>query len=223
MRRQAEWKVDTHIRSARVPTSSTTRRRISSAALLVKVMARISHGAASPVASRWAMRRVSTRVLPEPAPATTSSGPPRCSTAARWGGFRSSTSRSTELLRAAARSSWTYSSPSKCSRARGRTARRPAAVGRRLVVGLEVVVGQMGRSRRGVVGRDVGGGPSVRRSRRGGRRVVVEREQLVVTEALARAHSHSMVPGGFDVTSSATRFTPSTSLMMREAIRSTRS
>ena len=36
-------------------------------------------------------------------------------------------------------------------------------------------------------------------------------------------HSHSMVPGGFDVTSSATRFTPSTSLMMREAMRSTRS
>ena len=36
-------------------------------------------------------------------------------------------------------------------------------------------------------------------------------------------HSHSMVPGGFDVTSRATRFTPSTSLMMREAIRSTRS
>ena len=38
-----------------------------------------------------------------------------------------------------------------------------------------------------------------------------------------RGHSHSMVPGGFDVTSSATRFTPSTSLMMREAMRSTRS
>ena len=36
-------------------------------------------------------------------------------------------------------------------------------------------------------------------------------------------HSHSIVPGGFDVTSSATRFTPSTSLMMREAMRSTRS
>ncbi len=36
-------------------------------------------------------------------------------------------------------------------------------------------------------------------------------------------HSHSMVPGGFDVTSSATRLTPSTSLMMREAMRSTRS
>ena len=34
--------------------------RISSAALLVKVMARISHGVASPVAMRWAMRWVRT-------------------------------------------------------------------------------------------------------------------------------------------------------------------
>ena len=38
-----------------------------------------------------------------------------------------------------------------------------------------------------------------------------------------RAHSHSIVPGGFEVTSSATRLTPSTSLMMREEMRSTRS
>ena len=36
-------------------------------------------------------------------------------------------------------------------------------------------------------------------------------------------HSHSMVPGGLDVTSSTTRLTPSTSLMSRLAIRSTRS
>ena len=49
-------------------------------------------------------------------------------------------------------------------------------------------------------------------------------EQACVLAAPRRhGHSHSMVPGGFDVTSSATRFTPSTSLMMREAIRSTRS
>ena len=38
------------------------------------------------------MRRVSTRVLPDPAPAMISSGPPRCSTAARWGRVRSSSS-----------------------------------------------------------------------------------------------------------------------------------
>ena len=37
------------------------------------------------------------------------------------------------------------------------------------------------------------------------------------------AHSHSIVPGGLEVTSSATRLTPSTSLMMREEMRSTSS
>jgi hypothetical protein len=42
--------------------------------LLVKVMARISNGD-TPCSMRWAMRWVSTRVLPEPAPAMTSSGP----------------------------------------------------------------------------------------------------------------------------------------------------
>ena len=36
-------------------------------------------------------------------------------------------------------------------------------------------------------------------------------------------HSHSIVPGGFDVTSYATRFTPGTSLMMRLDRRSRRS
>ena len=41
----------------------------------------------TPSSMRWAMRWVSTRVLPEPAPATTSSGPPRCTTASSWSGF----------------------------------------------------------------------------------------------------------------------------------------
>ena len=44
MRTQAEWKVDTHISLARLPTRSITRPRISAAALLVKVMARIEPG-----------------------------------------------------------------------------------------------------------------------------------------------------------------------------------
>ena len=44
MRAHAEWKVITHIARARLPTSSSTRSRISCAALLVKVMARISPG-----------------------------------------------------------------------------------------------------------------------------------------------------------------------------------
>ena len=58
----------THIARARRPTSSSTRSRISCAALLVKVIARISPGAACPVPTRCAIRWVSTRVLPEPAP-----------------------------------------------------------------------------------------------------------------------------------------------------------
>ncbi len=48
-------------------------------------------------------------------------------------------------------------------------------------------------------------------------------QYLVVGVEELPVHSHSIVPGGFDVTSSATRFTPSTSLMTRDAILSTRS
>ena len=81
MRTHAEWKVDTHIARAAPPTSSATRSRISAAALLVKVMARIEPGWAPLAAISQAMRRVSTRVLPDPAPATTSSGPPGWDTA----------------------------------------------------------------------------------------------------------------------------------------------
>ena len=83
MRAQAEWKVITHIARARPPTSASTRSRISFAALLVKVIARISLGRAWPVPTRCAMRWVSTRVLPEPAPARISSGPSPCTTASR--------------------------------------------------------------------------------------------------------------------------------------------
>ena len=42
-------------------------------------------------------------------------------------------------------------------------------------------------------------------------------------EGLCRAYSHSMVPGGLLVMSSATRFTPDTSFMMRLLTRSNRS
>ena len=203
MRRQAEWNVETHILSAVGPTRSATRLRISSAALLVNVMARIPHGGASPVAMRWAMRRVSTRVLPDPAPAMISSGPPRCSTAARWGMVRSSSS------------------------AAGRPEKAPDAVAvrrrrRRPSSAPSVVVSAAATAASAAVGRS---------SRSRGRRradTLVGRvggvEQLAGLAApRSGGHSHSMVPGGFDVTSSATRFTPSTSLMMREAMRSTRS
>ena len=61
---------------------------ISPAALLVKVTAKMRSGAHA-VRSRSGARSraVSTRVLPEPAPASTSSGPCTCSTASRWAGF----------------------------------------------------------------------------------------------------------------------------------------
>jgi hypothetical protein len=65
-----------------------TRSRISRAALLVKVTASTCPGQARPVISRWAKRVVSTRVLPVPAPASTSKGPSRVSTASRCSGFR---------------------------------------------------------------------------------------------------------------------------------------
>ena len=41
---------------------------------------------------------------------------------------------------------------------------------------------------------------------------------LRMTSPRGERHSHSIVPGGFDVMSYATRFTPATSLMIREAI-----
>src|SRR5215469_5375735 len=68
-----------------VPRSSAcTRSRISAAALSVYVSARISPGWAWCSRMRCAMRRISTVVLPVPAPATTSRGPWTCSIASRW-------------------------------------------------------------------------------------------------------------------------------------------
>jgi len=52
MRTHIEWNVLTHIAFARGPTSAATRSFISPAALLVKVMARISLALAAPVATR---------------------------------------------------------------------------------------------------------------------------------------------------------------------------
>src|ERR1700694_4575061 len=63
------------------------RLRTSRAALLVNVTARISPGSARPCWISQAIRCVSTRVLPLPAPAKISSGPSSAVTAARCGGF----------------------------------------------------------------------------------------------------------------------------------------
>ncbi|CAM5726580.1 hypothetical protein SMICM304S_10105 [Streptomyces microflavus] len=97
MRTHALWKVMTHMALARGPTSSSTRSFISPAALLVKVIARICPGCTPRSASRWAMRWVSTRVLPEPAPATMSSGDPACTTAARCSVFSPSSSAAASM------------------------------------------------------------------------------------------------------------------------------
>ena len=94
-----EWKVDTHIAAARRPTSASTRSFISAAALLVKVIAMTSPGCTWRSASSQPMRWVSTRVLPEPAPATISSGVPACTTASRWRGFRPSSSVAPRAVR----------------------------------------------------------------------------------------------------------------------------
>ena len=109
---------------------------------------------------------------------------------------------------------------------RGGAAREGPRCGGRAPPAAATVVGALGRGRR----RHRRRSRPRRRRRCGGSsphalvRVVRGVEQLRVLAAPRRGgHSHSMVPGGFDVTSSATRFTPSTSLMMREAMRSTRS
>ena len=88
--------MDTHIFSATGPTSAPTRSFISPAALLVNVIARISKGLTPCSRIRWAIRCVSTRVFPDPAPATISSGPSTWVTASRWTGLRPSRRGSSE-------------------------------------------------------------------------------------------------------------------------------
>jgi hypothetical protein len=83
MRAQAEWNVMTHMPRVLRPRSSSTRSRISCAALLVNVMASSSPARARSVRTSQAMRWVRTRVLPEPAPARISSGPSPWVTASR--------------------------------------------------------------------------------------------------------------------------------------------
>ena len=91
MRTQAEWKVA--MSGGRIPAASTrssTRRRISSAALLVKVTARRLRGCTPSTPRSQAIRWAITRVLPLPAPASTRTGPRVAVTASRWAGLRGS-------------------------------------------------------------------------------------------------------------------------------------
>jgi hypothetical protein len=77
------WNVPTHIELPGTPNNFSMRARISAAALFVKVTARMLWGEAPCVWITQAMRCVSTRVLPEPAPASTSTGPTGAETASR--------------------------------------------------------------------------------------------------------------------------------------------
>ena len=74
MRTPSEWKVQISTFFAGRPISCLARSRISAAALLVKVMAAIALGS-MPRPIRCAILCVMTRVLPEPAPASTRHGP----------------------------------------------------------------------------------------------------------------------------------------------------
>src|SRR5262250_97226 len=88
MRTQVEWKVA--MRGGRMPagrTRSSTRRRISSAALFVKVTASTWRGCTPSTPKSQAMRCAMTRVLPLPAPARTRTGPVVACTACCWTGL----------------------------------------------------------------------------------------------------------------------------------------
>jgi hypothetical protein len=85
-RRHHEWNVPTNEPRAALPASARARSRISPAALFVKVTAAIDRGSAPERISR-ASRCVMTRVLPEPAPASTRRGPLSWRTAWRCSGL----------------------------------------------------------------------------------------------------------------------------------------
>ncbi len=74
MRTPSAWKVQTTTLRAALPIRSFARSRISAAALFVKVMAAMRSGAMPAWISRPILC-VITRVLPEPAPASTRQGP----------------------------------------------------------------------------------------------------------------------------------------------------
>ena len=93
MRTHSEWKVQivglsgqTSSRVRGLGMRLATRCRISRAALLVKVTAKIWPGAI-PSSIMCATRWVSVRVLPVPAPARMSTGPRRVTAALRCSGF----------------------------------------------------------------------------------------------------------------------------------------
>src|SRR6185436_12393551 len=88
MRLQRPWKVPIHMPRTLIGVIVDSLTSISFAALFVNVTARIESGDAWPVARSHAMRVVSTRVLPLPAPASTSAEPCGSVTASSCCGLR---------------------------------------------------------------------------------------------------------------------------------------
>ncbi len=100
-------------RTRELGTRASIRSRISPAALLVKVRARIL-SLEIPVERRWATRRVITRVLPEPAPASTKSGPSTWLTASRWAAVKSANKSIRELILGLIQPSFPRAAPGFC-------------------------------------------------------------------------------------------------------------
>src|SRR5688572_28892336 len=90
MRWDRPWKVPIQSASAGMESRLSMRPRISAAALLVKVTAMRPCGETPCSRISQAARCVSTRVLPLPAPASTSTGPIGADTAARCASFSDS-------------------------------------------------------------------------------------------------------------------------------------
>ncbi len=88
MRLHRPWKVPTHMPRTLIGSMAEMRVSISFAALLVNVTARMPAGLTLPVWISQAMRVVSTRVLPEPAPARISACCGGSVTAASCSGLR---------------------------------------------------------------------------------------------------------------------------------------
>ena len=92
------WKVPIHILFRPRPINDSIRPRISFAALLVKVTARMENGAIFSTSINHAMRCTNTRVLPLPAPANMRALERGAATASRCLSLSSSSSRDTSII-----------------------------------------------------------------------------------------------------------------------------
>ena len=93
------WKVPTHIPCTLPSTVCSTRARISAAALLVKVTARMLCGDACSTFINQAIRCTKTRVLPLPAPARTNIFCKGAATTSRCLSFNESSNSETSIER----------------------------------------------------------------------------------------------------------------------------